>query len=515
MKIAIRVDASFHIGSGHVMRCLVLANALRKEGHSVQFASRAQKGDMIEFVRRQGFSVCELIQPEQWQEPAHTADYKAWLQVSELDDSLSFIEQVEAVDIVVVDHYGLNKLWESQVRNHYSCRIMAIDDLARDHDCDLLLDQTYGRTGGSYQHLFVSSARLLLGCEYALLNPFFAQSRERAIERTELPVQAHRVMVSMGGVDSPNATLAVLHALSARKKLIESVTVIINPQAPHYGEVLDFVTQHSNWIKQCDFVDNMAQLMLDHTIAIGAPGTTSWERACMGLPNIIVPLADNQQTICQNLTDAGASIAVELDKIVSRLPVALDILCNNYEDYLIRNLMLCDGLGLRRVVSEIQSLVVNSDNGERNGKVTGRLATECDIKLVFDWQQMPETRKYALIPSIPTWEEHLDWMRKQLSDPSHFFYILEHEKQNVGICPVGVVRLNRQCHGQYIVSIFIDPTCHGQGLGLKALEYLDTIHPDITLNATVLKANTASQCLFARAGYMQLSDEQFQRLPIN
>ncbi|CAG21086.1 UDP-2,4-diacetamido-2,4,6-trideoxy-beta-L-altropyranose hydrolase [Photobacterium profundum] len=515
MKIAIRVDASRHIGSGHVMRCLVLAKELRKEGHIVLFASRAQAGDMIDFVRSQGFSVRELIQPEQWQEPKHTADYQAWLQVSEEVDALSFIELVEAVDIVIVDHYGLNKTWESQVRVHYGCQIMAIDDLVRDHDCDLLLDQTYGRDSASYQHLVTPSAKVLLGCEYALLNPFFSQLREAAIERIQQPARLHRVMVSMGGVDNPNATLSVLNALSERRNQIELVTVVINPKAPHYDEVLDFVVEHSCWIKQYDFVENMAKMMLDHTVAVGAPGTTSWERACMGLPNVIIPLADNQQTISQNLIDVGASIAVELDKIGTCLPLVLDTLCDQYSDYRIRNLLLCDGLGLRRVVREIQSLMTASDDVGRSGELSVRFATKGDIQLVFDWQQMPETRLYALNPLVPTWEDHQSWMIKQLAEPSHYFYILENKLQNGEIHAVGVVRLNRECHGHYLVSIFIDPACHGQGFGLKALEYLDTIHSDVTLNATVLKANTASQRLFSRAGYIQLSEEQFQRLPFN
>ena len=515
MKIVFRVDASHHIGSGHVMRCLVLAKALRQEGHNVMFASRAQKGDMIDFVRSQGFAVSELVQPAQWQEPKHTADYQAWLQVSEGTDASSFIQNVESVDFVIVDHYGLNKAWESQIRAHYSCQIMVIDDLVREHECDLLLDQTYGRDVAAYRHAVSASAKVLSGCQYALLNPFFSQLRETVIDRGERPVPFHRVLISMGGVDNPNATLAVLKGLSKRRNLIDYATVVINPKAPHYKEVLDFVVEHRDWVKQRDFVENMAQLMSEHTVAIGAPGTTSWERACMGLPNIIIPLADNQQTICQNLVNAGASIAVELDSIGDRLPSALDSLLDDYSVYLTRNLKLCDGLGLRRVIREIQSLLSSMRDDDASGEFSGRLATASDIPLVFDWQQMPETRKYALNSSVPTWEEHRNWMTKQLAEPTNYFYILEHTRKDGETCSVGVLRLNRESKGEYLVSIFIAPACHGQGFGLKALEYLDVVHPDITLNATVLKANTASQRLFTRAGYRRLSAEQFQRLPMN
>ena len=150
MKIVFRADSSIYIGSGHIMRCLVLASMLREHGHQVSFACRPQKGDLLDFVRNKGFEVKELIVPSEWSTPKSSADYEAWLQVPWNVDVDSFVSKFDSVDLVIVDHYGINAEWEKHCKTQLQCKLFVIDDLLRPHNADMILDQTLSRTPSEY-----------------------------------------------------------------------------------------------------------------------------------------------------------------------------------------------------------------------------------------------------------------------------------------------------------------------------------------------------------------------------
>lgn len=504
MNIVIRADASVYIGSGHIMRCLVLGQSLVLKGHSVSFACRPQSGDLVKFLGEKGFHVYELTQPKKWLKPKDSADYEAWLQVPWLDDATSFVEQVYDADLLIIDHYALNKEWQRVVKGQLNCKVFVIDDLVREHDADFILDQTLRRTSHEYQ-VNNPSAKILAGCNFALLNPLFSQFREKALEFSLWPKQ-HKVLISMGGIDLPNATFSVLEAFSLHPEPKPQITVLLGPKAPHYDQVKMFCLANTGWIKHFDFVDNMAELMLDHSVAIGAPGSTSWERACLGIPSIIVPLAENQNTISQNMVKANAVIKVELNRISFDLLVAYKYLIANWTEFRHRNLALCDGLGVQRV-----SYYIDLQMNANVGMLNVRTATIADIEKVFEWQCQAETRKYFLNPELPSWEEHKSWMSKKLKNNQDYFYILEllDTKEQVG-----VVRLDRKKSGEYLVSIFVAPRYYGKGIAKQALAYIDSIHTDVILHATVLEGNIPSQKLFIAARYLRVSSDTFIRHPI-
>lgn len=505
MYIVIRADASNHIGSGHIMRCLVLASALKEQGHQVEFASRPQQGDLIEFVRNKGFIVKELATPSNWLTPKDSADYVSWLQVSWQDDAESLIQQFNNVELIIVDHYGINIDWELACKKHFACKLFAIDDLLRQHHAEVVLDQTLSRTPSDYQQLNPAGLALT-GCNFALLNPHFVECREKALQTSFSLAQA-KLLITMGGIDQPNATLQTLEALSVITENKPFVTVLLSPKAPHYDSVKQFCTEHASWISHIDFVENMAELMLKHQAAIGAPGTTSWERACLGIPSIIIPLAENQKMISEQLVKVNAAIKVNLPDISSTLLAAYQSLIERWHDMRLSNLAVCDGLGLFRVIHCINLLSANINNA-----MALRVATQSDIKQVYDWQRLPETRKYALTQDVPTWEGHQKWMKAKLADVSDYFYIIESLTDGDKI---GVVRLDKQSEGQYLISIFIDPNYFGQGYAKQALAYVDLLHPLFEIQATVLTGNKASQRLFTVANYHQVSAESFIRSPLN
>jgi len=522
MNIIIRTDASIYIGTGHVMRCLVLATGLVKIGHQVTFAMRPQQGDLIEFVQSKGFEVIALTTPSNWSMPKSSADYAAWLQLTELEDANDFsllVGNIANIDLVIVDHYGINQVWEKEITNTLGCQIMVIDDLLREHSCHLLLDQTFGRKREEYKGLLPNSVSVITSTEYALLNPTFAKIRQKESTDTladSSSINRHKILVMMGGIDNSNASFKVLTAIKQYISLnlhheVQVVTVIINDKSPYYQDVVDFVSEQPDMFKQVDFVSDMASFMKLHTIAIGAPGGTSWERACLGIPNIIIPLADNQKMVCQSLMDSGAAIKVELDNLNSEFSSALIAVIKNYDDIQKNNLLLCDGLGLYRTIFAIKQLTRKKESSIFSGC---RLANTNDVEQVYHWQIQPETRRFSLNTDTPTWEGHCKWMTKKLASVDNYFYIIEVKSKPDKLSAAGVVRLDHVSGSTYLLSIFIAPDFHGNGIAQHALTYIDNVHADLTINATVLSENVASVKLFTRAQYKQIAAEEFQRTPI-
>jgi len=355
MKVAIRVDASVAIGLGHGMRCLTLAEALREKwGAQVTFLSREHVGHIHRLMEQQGFQVVSL--------PLHTVEesegepYAAWLGASWQEDARICSAHLAGMqpDWLVVDHYALDARWEHLLSPH-TWRLLVLDDLAqRPHRCDLLLDQTLGRLPADYQALVPSQAQLLMGVHYALLRPEFAQWRDVSLQRRKNAALQH-LLISMGGVDQHNETESILRVLqhSALPKGCR-ITVVLGASAPHLAAVQKAADQMPWATTVAVNVANMAELMAGSDLAIGAAGSSSWERCCLGLPTLMVSLAENQRLIGQHLSDVGASLylgAVE-DLQQAQWVAVLNRLIHSSDqrkELSQRSSMLVDGLGAKRV----------------------------------------------------------------------------------------------------------------------------------------------------------------------
>jgi len=505
LKVVIRSDASSYIGSGHIMRCLVLADRLKLDDHDVTFATRPQNGDLVSLIKQRGFTVHELQQPTDWVIPSTSADYVAWLQVSESEDAKECATAFSNPDLVITDHYAIGAKWHKVMKKAYHCKVIAIDDLVRAHTADLIIDQTLLREPSEYSDLNPRT-EALTGTEYAIVNPLFSKHHKSQLILDIKLADKPRVLLSMGGIDAPNATEQVLAVLRQSISPPET-TVLLSPRAPHYNRIKEFAEENSAWVTHFNFVDDMADLMCKHDIAIGAPGSTSWERACVGLPSIVIALADNQQTICKNLEAVGAAISVELNAINKNLMNAYKQLIKNYSEMRSINLNLCDGKGVERIMKRINKLFNNTLNL--------RFATLKDVEQVYNWQCEPETRRYALNKDVPSLAEHTAWMTRKLESKNDYFYIIElAANRDKKATSVGVVRLDKSDKGKYTISIFIAPEHFGKGIAKHALKQVDILHPKAFIDAVVLKENTASQTLFSRAGYTRVSEEQFTRQPV-
>lgn len=313
-KILFRADASLEIGTGHVMRGLTLANALARQGYDCHFITRRCAGDMGQAIEAQGHRLHYLHgtgAPDYGPHPA-PPPHAYWLGGSWQADAeaTACLLASLAPDWLVLDHYALDAAWE-QAALPLGTRLFVIDDLAdRPHIADVLLDQNLGRKAADYAGRVPKGCRLLIGPEYALLRPAFSQLRAGSLARRSPPKLAH-ILVTMGGVDKDDTTSGVLEVL-ARAALPEGahITVVMGAQAPALAAVQQRAAGMAVPTRVLVNIDNMAEVMASADLAIGAAGSTSWERCCLGLPTLMLTLADNQAALAEALAKEGAAINV-------------------------------------------------------------------------------------------------------------------------------------------------------------------------------------------------------------
>lgn len=311
IQVAFRVDASIEIGAGHVMRCLTLADALRKSDARCYFICRELDGNLIELIQQHDYEVQVL--PDVGVNDAYGAAtdiYARWLGVQWQVDAEGTINALMFIGIpnwLVVDHYALDKKWEGMIRS-YCKGILVIDDLAnRCHEADILLDQTLGRVPADYIGLIRPECDLFCGIENVLLRPEFDEWREYSLARRSY-AQLKRILVSLGGVDKDNISSDVLLAINAIKFTYDmEVCLILGKSSRWITEVRELVENLSFKVDLRVAANNMAELLANCDLAIGAAGTSAWERCYLGVPTLMLVLADNQREIGANLDAAGAA----------------------------------------------------------------------------------------------------------------------------------------------------------------------------------------------------------------
>ena len=365
MKVTFRADGSLQIGTGHVMRCLTLADALVARGADCQFICRAHEGNLIEFIRGKGYVAHALPIAHEASTgstasgPAASAPDLAhahWLGATQAQDAGACAPSLAAhrPDWLIVDHYALDARWERALAPHYR-KLMVIDDLAdRPHACNLLLDQTFGRDAADYRPLVPADCHLLCGSQYALLRPEFAALRPDSLQRRARPA-LRELLITMGGVDKDNATGQVLRALRTCPLPADCrITVVMGAAAPWLEEVR-MQARDMPWpTRVLVGVNDMAQLMADSDLAIGAAGATSWERCCLGVPTIMLVLAENQRKIAEALCEAGAAHLLDGSKLLNRpllTPEYLEPLWLSATS--VAAAAITDGLGVAQVIKAL------------------------------------------------------------------------------------------------------------------------------------------------------------------
>lgn len=363
MKVVLRVDASRQSGSGHVIRCLTLANELSSRGAKCYFLSRFMPKHLGCTIQAHQHGII-LLEP-----PAATAEsdvplndiYGRWLSVTRLEDARECAESLAQIapDLLVLDHYALGAEWVRLAAPRHSATLV-IDDLAqREHHCDLLLDQNLGRSEAHYDGLVPDNVLRLIGPKYALVRPEFHRQRTRSLARRRGGA-LQNLLLSMGSVDPDNATGKFLEQLNELSVPADfTITVVLGESAPHVESVRAQIAKMRVPTRLLLGVDNMENLMSDADLAIGGAGGTAWERCSVGLPALLLTIADNQLQPAMGLEAAGAALHLG--------DVRHDFWRSSIQDAMLRCLTdkelvesmsacaasVCDGRGAERVADNV------------------------------------------------------------------------------------------------------------------------------------------------------------------
>jgi UDP-2,4-diacetamido-2,4,6-trideoxy-beta-L-altropyranose hydrolase len=461
-KVIFRADATSEIGGGHVMRCLTLAEHLTAKGWDASFAC---VGETLAIVPRLRDRV-----------DVFEAQDRECLDAGALSQRWP-----SGCDILVVDHYALGAAFEASCRG-WARRIVVIDDLAnRPHDCDLLIDTTLGRQAQDYAALVPPTAVILAGPSYALLRPGFADYRQRSLARRATLNQAKRVLVSLGLTDMGGFTAPIVRALLDLDSTI-SIDVILGASARSRSE-LEGIFMRSPRISL--FIDppDVAKLMTDADIAIGAGGTTSWERCCLGLPTVLIILAENQILVAKSLEEAGAVIVAEKAPGLTQADFAASVAHMVADIPSLQKMssaaaVVTDGGGTGRIADTIEVLISPMHSEAR---LELRMAAIEDSELILTWRNDPLSRANFRNTDIVPRADHEFWFGKMLNDPKNTMLI--------GLIsgePIGIVRFDQQVNGEYEVSINLAPESRGKGLGNKLLASACAVFLERSFSSTLL-----------------------------
>jgi len=362
LNVIFRTDASLLIGSGHVVRCLTLAQELNDKGLVSEFVCRDHDGNLINHITDRGFKVHILPTLTENNGPEGDLPHANWLGVHwKVDAEQTFNLLLSSTfDLLVVDHYGIDHRWEAAMKPLCN-RIMVIDDLAdRKHDCNLLLDQNLGKSRESYRGLIPKQSECFFGPEFALLKPAYAEQRKKMAPRDG---QIKRALIYFGGgSDAIELTHSALKAFNC-PELIDIQLDIVLSELGKSDLFLKKLFAERGKIALHKQLPDLASLMVKADIAIGACGSTTWERCVLGLPSILVACAINQEAISKAVHDAGAGIVLlpgeDLCSQISKAVIKLKSDKGHYRKISERAAKICDGSG----APKISSILIDNKHG--------------------------------------------------------------------------------------------------------------------------------------------------------
>ena len=363
MNIVFRVDSSNFIGFGHVTRCLALADYLRKKTNAkITFICRNHSGHIGDEIVSHNYDLklLKMNRAEDVDKQKKICNDKNLLGAdweSDVEETI-YLFGKNTIDLLIVDHYGIDFLWHRRIKK-YVKKIMVIDDLAnRKYECDILLDQTFNRHKSTYFSLVPKHCKILVGTKYALLRPEFYKSRSLAFKKRKEPFDLKNILISVGGGDFSNLSGKILKSLLDIKwdKPIV-INIILGWNAKHSLLLEKITHKKSITVNILKSVSNISKFMISADIAIGAGGSTTWERCCLGLPSFIFITAKNQEDSTTYLNSIKAISVVkseiEIKERIMHLKQGIGV---DIESMIQTSFSICDGLGGKRVSNEIMGL---------------------------------------------------------------------------------------------------------------------------------------------------------------
>lgn len=322
--VCFRVDSSLQIGSGHIERCITLSKQLIKKGMKIHFICRNHIGHMEKRIKQEGFDVTILPIKKSISNKLninYKNKHKSWLGENWDVDAKETSEIIlkKKPQWLIIDHYAIDIKWENLIKSLTGVKIMVIDGLAnRHHNCEILLDHTYSQNNNlRWKSLFPSHCKLLSGPKHALLRQEFISEKKKLSKKTG---KIKRILISFGGYDRINATKKTLEAIISLNKSDILIDVVVGNHFPYISQIQKLCNEFS-YIKLHIQPLKIAKLMSLADLSIGAGGTMVWERCYLGLPALLISIADNQRRQAAAVHSYGALINLgfykkNIDKVI-------------------------------------------------------------------------------------------------------------------------------------------------------------------------------------------------------
>lgn len=479
MKLLIRADASTQMGTGHVMRCMALAQAWQEAGGQTILAMAIEAPVLEARLTSEGVEIFHLsVLPGSVEDAQKTA---------------SLARQID-VRWLVVDGYHFGSEYQRIIKDA-GLSLLFVDDCGHTdyYYADIILNQNIYAHEGLYPNR-ESYTQILLGTHYVLLRREFWQWR--GWQRSH-PAVASKLLVTLGGADPDNVTFRMIQALQLVEMDCLEVVVVVGGSNPNY-ELLQTAVEESRFpIRLERNVTNMPELMAWVDVAITAGGSTCWELAFMGLPSLVLILADNQQAIAEKL--GGMGVAVNLgwheDVAVGDIAGTIRQLLVSAEaraEMVRLARKLVDGEGTARVLKHLEAKVLRL-----------RSVCEGDCRLLWEWANEPEVRAASFSSESIPWEHHVKWFESKLNKPDCIFYIAINQDN----APIGSVRYELE-HDEAVISISIDRKFRNQGYGSTliqlASEKLFQVSEIERIHAYIKPSNESSIRAFIKGGFQNM-----------
>lgn len=442
MNLYIRADADSNIGTGHIMRCIALAQEWQYQGGEVTFVSYCESDTLRERIKIEGFRFIPLnhVCPDS----------------SDLVNTLYILknESADKNSWFVLDGYHFTKEYQKAIRDA-GFHLLVIDDM--DHlpcyHADILLNQNIHATDLKY--CCDEDTILLLGLRYVLLRREFLKYKEF---NRQIPERAKNILVTLGGADPVNVTLKVIEALKLLNELDIAVRIIIGPANLHQESLRGSLASACFAAEVLVNPNNMPELMAWADMAISAGGSTCWELAFMGLPSIVIVLAENQAVLTEYLMNKKVvlSLGIFAECSKEKISYACKTLITNSiarTSLSQQSTTLINGMG--------PNLVIKSMN---SNDVTLREVTDLDRELIWQWANDEETRKASYSQANISWDEHIRWFDLVQRQNNHKFYIAYNKDKK----PIGQIRFALDGKDA-IVSFSVAPDSRSRGYGKEIL----------------------------------------------
>ncbi len=455
--LLIRADASPEIGTGHVMRCLALAEAWQDTGGVVSFVSACDAPSIENRLNREGIEIHHIPQ-----EAGTSGDA----------DETARIAHEQGADWIVVDGYHFGANYQKIIKDA-GLSLLFIDDYghADNYYADIVLNQNIYADMLLYKK-YEPYTRFLLGTKYVLLRREFLKYSDW---HRDIPEVARKILVTLGGSDPDNVTSKIIEAVRSVDLDGLEVKVVVGGANPHFGHIHETVKDLSDFtlIKN---VGNMPELMAWADIAISAGGSTCWELAYLGTPFIALIIADNQKPVVMGISAQNAAVNLgsgqiltqkEISNMIKKVIKSIDKRFNLSKNS--KNLV--DGEGILRVI-----MIMNSD------AVRLRRVRQSDCSTILNWAKDPIVRNSAFNTADISIAEHKSWFSQKNNDPNCFFYIGLDKNDN----PIGQIRFDL-IEDAATVNISIDKNWRGKGYAKSLLNL--GIHNLLKMcNVTIIKA---------------------------